>query len=410
MPQPFRFLQVTTFYPPYSFGGDGIYVQRLSHALAEQGHQVDVVHCIDSFDLAGIRPGPRPPEHPRVGIYGLRSPAGVFSPLLSQQSGRPLLKWHALKGLVDKHRYDVIHFHNISLFGPRVLELGGPETVKLYTTHDYWLVCPTHVLWKFGRGLCAEPECLRCELRAKRPPQLWRHTNLLAESAGRVDQFLSPSRFTAAVHAERGFRAALEYLPNFCDRTDADWREAGPRPNERPYFLYAGRLETIKGLQTVIPVWKHMEGFDLLIAGAGSRETELRALAAGIPGVRFLGHVSQGAIGRFYAHAEALIVPSLTYEVFGLVVIEALARKTPVIARDIGSLSEVVAESGGGCLYRGDDGLVECLRRVGSDRRLRDQMGERGYRHFVANWTPEAHLERYWQIIAEVARRKRARG
>ena len=46
-----RFLMVTTFYPPYSFGGDGIYVYRLSDALARRGHSVDIVHCVNAYRL-----------------------------------------------------------------------------------------------------------------------------------------------------------------------------------------------------------------------------------------------------------------------------------------------------------------------------------------------------------------------
>jgi glycosyltransferase involved in cell wall biosynthesis len=369
---------------------------------------VDVVHCVDAFRLVGIPPGPEPDEHPNITVHPLRSPLGALSPLLSHQSGSPLLKSRALEDLTATHRYDVIHFHNISLFGPRVLETGGPEPVKLYTAHDCWLICPTHVLWKFERELCREPQCLQCVLRSRKPPQLWRYTGLLAESARNVDQFLAPSRFSAALHRERGFQSAFEYLPNFCERADSDWKKPGVRANERPYFLYAGRLEAIKGLQTVIPLWRNVQGFDLLIAGSGSHEAELRALSAEIPGVRFVGRLSQSALGGLYAHAEALVVPSLTYEVFGLVVIEALARKTPVIARDLGGLSEVINESGGGCLYQRDEDLLECVCRLGADRRLRDEKGEQGYRYFLAHWTREAHLERYWRVIHEAGSRKRS--
>jgi hypothetical protein len=47
--RPLNFLHLTTFYPPYSFGGDAMYIYRLAHALGNAGHQVDVVHCIDAL-------------------------------------------------------------------------------------------------------------------------------------------------------------------------------------------------------------------------------------------------------------------------------------------------------------------------------------------------------------------------
>ena len=46
---------VTTFYPPHHFGGDAMYVYRLSHELAERGHEVTVVHSADAFRALGGR-------------------------------------------------------------------------------------------------------------------------------------------------------------------------------------------------------------------------------------------------------------------------------------------------------------------------------------------------------------------
>ena len=44
-----NFLHLTTFYPPFSFGGDAMYIYRLAHALGDLGHHVDVVHCLDAY-------------------------------------------------------------------------------------------------------------------------------------------------------------------------------------------------------------------------------------------------------------------------------------------------------------------------------------------------------------------------
>ncbi len=47
--RPLRICMVTTFYPPYNFGGDGIVVERLAAELADRGHHVEVIHCVDAF-------------------------------------------------------------------------------------------------------------------------------------------------------------------------------------------------------------------------------------------------------------------------------------------------------------------------------------------------------------------------
>ena len=81
------------------------------------------------------------------------------------------------------------------------------------------------------------------------------YTGLLERMARHVDQFVAPSRFTARMHADRGFPQPVGCLPNFLDRVDGEWRNPAPRPHERPYFFFAGRLERIKGLQTLIALW-----------------------------------------------------------------------------------------------------------------------------------------------------------
>ena len=400
-----NFLHLTTFYPPYSFGGDGIYVHRLCHALADAGHAVDVVHCVDSYHLLH----PAPPtiefaEHPGVTRHELRSPLGRLSPVLTYLSGRPYLKRDAIRRLLSAKPYDVIHFHNVSLFGPQILTLvPRGRAVKVYTLHEHWLICPTHVLWKYNRRPCEKPDCLRCTVLAKRPPQLWRYTGLLESCARYVDLFLPPSRFTADMHASRGFSAApFEILPTFHPLADEHRPRLASPPHDRPYFLFVGRLETVNGLHTLIPLWSHVPDCDLLVAGTGSEEQRLRALAASNPHIRFLGSLPQQQLRSLYVQAIACIVPSVTAEVFPMVPVEALACGTPVIARDLGGLPESL-QGGGGFLYRTDEELLEAITLLKSSPALRAELGEKGHRAYRERWTPEAHLSQYFHLLRQTA-------
>jgi glycosyltransferase involved in cell wall biosynthesis len=409
MSRTLNFLHLSTFYPPYSFGGDATYLYQLCHALGDAGHNCDVIHCIDAYHLLHpAEPPIRFADHPNVSVHGLRSRYKYLSPLLTQQTGRPLLKRRRIQEVLDSKPYDVIHYHNISLLGPTVLTLEprhGPA-LKLYTTLEHWLICPTHVLWKFNQKPCDSPDCLKCTLLQKRPPQVWRYTGLLEWASQHVDQFLSPSRFTARMHSERGFPRPIDYLPLFTGRTDGDWRRPGARPQERPYFLFIGRLEYIKGLQTLIALWKHLPDYDLLVVGTGSYEAALRAQAAGNPRIRFVGPQLPEQLGRLYYHALACVVPSITYETFGLICVEAFSRKTPAIVRDLGALPEVIRDSRGGFVYRNDEELLDALRRVATSPNLRAELGENGYQAFVRWWSPEAHLEQYFGFLRKTALRK----
>lgn len=409
MNQPLKFLHLTTFYPPYSFGGDAMYIYRLAHALGDAGHEVDVIHCIDSYHaLHSGDPEISYADHPNVKVHGLRSGYKWLSPLLSQQSGRPLLKNRIIREVMNgRGPYDVVHYHNISLLGPDVLALQaetGDRPIKLYTTHEHWLICPTHVLWKYNSRPCEKPDCFRCTIKAKRPPQLWRYSGLLERASRNVDRFLSPSRFTAEMHASRGFPRAVGHLPYFIDQCDQDWQRPAARPHERPYFLFVGRLEEIKGLQTLIEVWKQVkEDIDLIVAGTGNYESQLRSQAAGNERIRFVGALPQRDLGALYFHSLACIVPSLTYETFGIIIIEAFARKTPAIVRNLGALPEVIHESGGGRVFNNDEELLSAISQIAGSPRLRDELGGKGYEAFVQKWSREAHLERYFDVLREVA-------
>jgi glycosyltransferase involved in cell wall biosynthesis len=406
MSRPLNFLHLTTFYPPYSFGGDAMYIYRLAHALGDAGHHVDVVHCVDSYHLFH----PAEPEitfvdHPRVKTHGLRSGYGWVSPLLTQQTGRSYLKRKYISQLLNSKPYDVMHFHNVSLLGPDILTFEPDQgtVIKVYTTHEHWLICPTHVLWKFTGRPCDRPECFRCTIRAKRPPQIWRYTGQLEKASQHIDQFVSPSRFTARMHAHRGFPQPVAHLPCFIERVDRDWQHPGPRPQEHPYFLFVGRLEVIKGLHRLIEVWKNVKQFDLLVAGTGDYEKRLREQAASNPRIKFLGSLPQRDLGSLYFHALACIIPSVTYETFGLIIVEAFARKTPAIARNLGGLAEVVNDSGGGFLFTTDEELLTAVHRIAASPGLRSELGEKGYRAFVRWWSKEAHLELYFEFLRKIA-------
>lgn len=409
MSRPLNFLHLTTFYPPYSFGGDAMYLYRLCHALGDAGHQVDVIHCEDAYHLLH----PAEPEisfadHSNVTRHGLRSGYRWLSPLLTQQTGRPYLKQKRINEILKGKRYDVIHYHNISLLGPEVLTLAADQTtaVRLYTTHEHWLICPTHVLWKFNQRACEKPACLRCTLLAQKPPQLWRYTGLLAKTSAHVDQFVAPSRFTAQMHKIRGFPQPVAHLPYFIERVDQDWQQPGPRPQEKPYFLFVGRLEIIKGLQTVIDLWQDIPEYDLLVAGTGSYAPVLQQQAAANPRIKFLGALPQQALGALYYHALACIVPSITYETFGIIMLEAFARKTPVIVRNLGALPEVIEDSRGGFVYQNNEELRHYLYQVAASPTVRNQLGENGYNAFTQSWTKEAHFHQYFNVLTTNALKK----
>jgi glycosyltransferase involved in cell wall biosynthesis len=403
---PLNIAMLTTFYPPYNFGGDGIGIRRLATALADRGHNITVIHDIDAYvTQAGREPAPIEMD-PRIGVVGLKTKFGLLSNLLVHQLGRPVAHAAQLRDMLAPGKFDVIWYHNSSLVGgPGLFALGDPCAVRIYEAHEHWLICPTHVLWKENRELCEDRACLRCQISYKRPPQLWRGTDTINREAARVDAFIAKSRFSRDKHRAFGFKREMEVVPYFLPDMPPITGQAAPHP--RPYFLFVGRLEKIKGVQDIIPAFSGSaaDGPDLVIVGGGEYEAALRAQAAGMERVHFTGRLAPEALPAWYSNARALIVPSLCYETFGIILIEAFRGGTPVIARRLGPFPEIVAK-GGGLLFEDETTLRAAIAELGMDPARRDALAKEARTAYEENWKEDIVITEYLDVVRNAARAK----
>lgn len=443
---------VTTFYPPHNFGGDGVFVQRLANSLARRGHEIHVIHDRDAFSLGSKALVANTSEghdrtDPLVKVHSLSSGAsGKLDLIAAHQLGYPVGKADELRRLLDQN-FDVVHFHNVSLLGgPGVLSYGSG--VKVCTLHDHWFVCATHVLWRNDEEACTKRTCMSCTLNAHRPPQIWRYTGAVERAAKHVHAFLAPSEFAKKSHLANGFPAPIRVLPHFLAEPSGFEAETGSVPvpvpvtvtghvhgpgpgpasasasgsasdsasvpasasasasvHPKPYFLFVGRLEKIKGVQILIEQFKNFRDADLVIVGNGNYESTLREQAQQMEHIRFVGRMSSENLSRFYKQAVAVLVPSLCYETFGLVPLESFSNGTPVIVNDKGALPEVVAD-GGGIIYKSEAELLDAMRRLLSNAELRQTLGRAGYDNFRANYSESKHLEKYLGLIEELQRKQ----
>jgi glycosyltransferase involved in cell wall biosynthesis len=89
-----------------------------------------------------------------------------------------------------------------------------------------------------------------------------------------------------------------------------------------------------------------------------------------------------------------------------MTIVEAFARKTPVIARDLGALPEPIQDSGGGLLFRTDEELLAALHSIARSPALRAELGQKGYDGFLRWWSREAHMRLYFDFLEGAARKK----
>ncbi|MBT3230640.1 glycosyltransferase [Candidatus Uhrbacteria bacterium] len=295
--------------------------------------------------------------------------------------------WHALKqtcrslwsleakrkfeALVDVIDPDVVHVHNIyTHISPSMLKVCQKRGIPVVmTVHDYAPVSANYSLWDHGRTMNLEKIGLFATARTKFIKGSYLKTlvldviltwqRFLKMYEKRVDKFLANSKFTAAVLVRAGFNQdKVKTLYPFTQLpTETDYKDDG-------YVLFFGRLEDYKGVQLLIEAMKKFPNTKLKIAGTGTYEHELRELSKGMANVEFLGFVSGQAREDLIRKARVCVVPSIWYEPFGLVAVEAMIRKTPVIVSDIGGLKEIVEPGVSGEIFRAGDSedLVDKIR------------------------------------------------
>ncbi len=380
----------------------------MARALAARGHRVTVVHDEDSFFNLGGKLGGSVEAEDGVRRIGLRTESGLLSNLLTQQTGRPVMHAARLREISAERLWDIVWYNNISLVGgPGILSYGRRDDggVSLYEAHEHWLVCPSHVLWRYNRELCDRKECLRCVLSFRRPPQLWRYTGLLDRQLDRIDLIVAKSEFSRRKHHEFGLKQEMTVLPYFLPDLDLASTPAFTG-HDRPYFLFVGRLEKIKGLQDVFPAMDRYPEADLLILGDGDYAATLKDQAAGHPRIRFLGRKSPDELAAYYRGALGLIVPSVCYETFGIILIESFRLGTPVIARRLGPFPEIVERSGAGRLFETEDELLAAMAALQGGRDERAALSAAARRSFEEIWREDRVLADYGAALARAAHRK----
>jgi glycosyltransferase involved in cell wall biosynthesis len=210
-------------------------------------------------------------------------------------------------------------------------------------------------------------------------------------------------------HYEMGLKVSMSHLPNFVplpEIASGDSDQVVSNTEEIPYFLFVGRLEKIKGLQTLIPLFRRYTKAELWIAGKGSYESKLKHLAKNSTKIRFLGYQQGQSLEALYQRARAVIIPSLCYEISSIVIPEAFTHRTPVIARKLGGMPEIIEKSNAGILFETENELLHAMDTLVEKPTYRQELGECGYRAYLRNWSTQAHLKEYFKLIESITKNK----
>ena len=286
-----------------------------------------------------------PPEFAGARIVGVPALPLPLYPELKLALPRP-----AVSDALDSFQPDLVHVVN-----PAVLGLGG---IWLARTREIPLVASYHThlpkyLEHYGMGML-EPLLWELLKAAHNQAQL----NLCTSTA--MVEELSDRGILHTALWQRGVDTEL-FRPERA-RPELRQRLLGIHSDSDALLLYVGRLSAEKQIERIRPVLDALPQARLALVGDGPHRQQLERVFAG-SATTFVGYLGGEELAGAYASADAFVFPSST-ETLGLVLLEAMAAGSPVVAARRGGIPDIVSDGLNGCLYEpdgADDGAASLI-------------------------------------------------
>jgi glycosyltransferase involved in cell wall biosynthesis len=381
-----------------SSGDDGVY-EREAALLQRYGHEVSRYNpSNDDFDSQGL-PG-------KLSV-ALQIPWSFSSA-------------RRIREIVRIEKPDIAHVHNFfPLISPSVyyaLKAAGVPLVQ--TLHDFRFLCAMAFFMRDGR-ICEECRggsvfrsirygCFK-ESRMQTIPvalmlKLHQKLNTFKE---KIDAYICLTESQRKIFSDSGFAEEKLYVkPNFVEDT---YEPGGNGRGE--YVVFIGRLGEEKGLRTLIAAWRALPEVPLKIIGDGPDAEACKKLVGSlkIQNIEFLGFKPHQDCMKILDGSRFLVMPSICYETFGMVIVEAFSRAKPVIASNLGAMADIVKDNETGLLYTagGAGQLADKVRQLWNSPGDCAGMGMTARKEYQAKYTPEKNYEMLMNIYDTVIERKR---
>lgn len=177
------------------------------------------------------------------------------------------------------------------------------------------------------------------------------------------------------------------FVPNAIDLRIFKNMMKNRRESKNINLLFVGRVEKAKGVTYLIDsiqrIIKEKSNIKLTIIGEGNDFNYYKNLINKLnlkDNIQFEGHKNQRELVNYYYNADIFVLPSIEIEGFGLVLLESLACKTPVITTDIVGIANVIKKNNCGIVVKPKDSqaLADAILRLLNNPKLAKQMGENG--------------------------------
>ena len=322
-------------------GGEDVVVENDMKILEDMGHKV-VPYILSnaSLDGAGI--------FTRIGC--------VVEYLDPKRQKQKLIR------IIKKEKIDRVWVHNtLWLIGSAAYEAGiACHVPVIQTVHNYRFLCPNGICYRKNTICC---DCLRNGMHNAVFHGCYRDSRVL--SAVIAATLMRQRR--SGIYGRMKFVCLSEFqrelLINYLPDIDADkvfikhntmvlYDKWVPYEQRKNQFIYAGRLTESKGVRELLKAWEIIENTNgddtpyLIICGAGELADHISEYIEkhGLHYVNYIGEIPHDKLLYYMAESKALIYPTRWFEGEPMAITEAYSVGTPVIASDIGGVSELIEE------------------------------------------------------------------
>ena len=318
-------------------------------------------------------------------------------------------QYFRLKRYLLKTSPDIVHIHNyFPILSPSIFyackSVGVPV---VHTLHNYRAVCPTAVLMHNGM---LDERSVKGSSWWGVVKKVYRNSffgslslvvmiemhKLLGTWRSKVDRFIVMSEFSKGKYIDSGWpEHKVAIKPNFI--FDHSWEDSEVSEG---YCLFVGRLSEEKGIETLLNSWQNISS-SLKIVGDGPMKDYVKANLTS--SIEYLGQQDKDHTLSLVKNASFIIIPSICYETFGMVVVEAFLCGTPVLVSRLGSFETLVDNHVTGLHFNAGDAndLSRKAQWLIDNPESAREMGKNARNEYLSKYTPEKNYEMLMDIYKQ---------
>ena len=319
--------------------------------------------------------------------------------------------YEKIRKLIRDHHIDLVHVHNpILLISPSVFDASLEEGVPVVQTlHNFRMICLNGVLYRDGqicedciergiecavrnhcyRGSRLQTLALAGSAEYNRSRGIYRNVHFICLTEFNKEKLLTLNKEETVIDPQKVF-----VKPNFIPETTPETAESSS-----DYYLYAGRLEEIKGSRILVEAFRQMPERRLMVIGDGELKHELQETASG--NVVFMDRMPREELFGYMSKAKALVYPTQVYEGMPMMIGEAYMCGCPVITSNRGNASSMIIENKTGVTFdpTSVDSLIGAVERF---EKLNTDWGKETKQYYYDYLTEEVNYRKLMDIYRTI--------